>query len=178
MMIRKAVFDKVGGYCTDKNRQPPEDYELWSRIARKYRIANIAEVLHIYREMPQSMSRSGDNPFFQHLLKINAENLAWATGKSYSNKSIEDLVALKHGFYQQFSCNTSLRELISIIQKAGHGLSDDAGTHYHAIHEKVESVINDLRYHYYQARYFGLLGNSGRGRLTRALRRCRNMIRG
>ena len=64
MMIRKAVFDKVGGYCTDKNRQPPEDYELWSRIARKYRIANIAEVLHIYREMPQSMSVWGIIPFF------------------------------------------------------------------------------------------------------------------
>jgi hypothetical protein len=177
MMIRKAVFTEVGGYCTDKNRQPPEDYEFWSRIARKYRVANIGEVLHVYREMPQSMSRSGDNPFLQHLLKINAENLAWATEKRYSNKSIEDLVALKHGFYQQFSYNTSLRELVSIIQKAGHVLSDDAGTPYHAIHEKVESVINDLRYHYYQARYFGLLGNCGKGAVTRTLRLCKKLIR-
>jgi glycosyltransferase involved in cell wall biosynthesis len=176
MMIRKAVFEDVGGYCTDQNRQPPEDYELWSRIAKRYLVANIAEVLHIYREMPQSMSRSGDNPFLQRLLKINAENLVWATDKSYSDNSIEDLVALKHGVYQQFSCKTSLKELISIIQKAGHFLAEGAGTSYHAIQDKVESSINDLRYHYYQARYYGLLSDSNKNIITRALQYCRKLI--
>jgi glycosyltransferase involved in cell wall biosynthesis len=177
MMIRKDVFNTVGVYCTDKNRQPPEDYELWSRIAREYRIANIPEVLHIYREMPKSMSRSGDNPFLKHLLKINAENLAWATEGSYSNISLEDLAALKHGIYKQFSSKTSLRELISIIQKAGHVLSDQAGVPYDTIHGKVEYNINDLRYHYYQARYYGLLGYSGESVVTRTLHLCRKLIR-
>ena len=37
-------------------RQPPEDYELWSRIARQYEVRNLPEQLLIYREMPKSLS--------------------------------------------------------------------------------------------------------------------------
>src|SRR5579871_6531806 len=55
VMIRKAALDRVGTYTTDPARQPPEDYELWSRISRHYRVANLAERLTIYREVPSSM---------------------------------------------------------------------------------------------------------------------------
>jgi len=34
VMIRKEALDIVGTYCTDKSRQPPEDYELWSGSLR------------------------------------------------------------------------------------------------------------------------------------------------
>src|SRR3984957_10464657 len=33
VMLRKSALDAVGSYCTDPARQP-EDYELWSRLAR------------------------------------------------------------------------------------------------------------------------------------------------
>src|SRR6267378_876440 len=51
VMMRKAALDRVGVYSTDKTRQPPEDFELWSRIAREYAVANIPEMLHVYREV-------------------------------------------------------------------------------------------------------------------------------
>ncbi|MBA4389466.1 MAG: glycosyl transferase [Syntrophus sp. (in: bacteria)] len=170
LMIRKTVFDEVGVYCTDPNRQPPEDYELWSRVARKFRIANIPEVLHVYREMPQSMSRTGSNPFLQNLLKINVENLAWATEGRYSNQSLQDLAALIHGAYQYFSRETSWRELVSIVREAARVLCDYESARYDTIQDKVRFRINSLRYHYNQAMYFGFLGDSGRRALMSIFR--------
>ena len=38
IMIRQEVFEKSRGYCTDEQRTPPEDYELWSRMAKKVQI--------------------------------------------------------------------------------------------------------------------------------------------
>ena len=45
IVIRKFVFDEIGAYSTSKNRQPPEDYELWSRISRCFEIANLPDKL-------------------------------------------------------------------------------------------------------------------------------------
>jgi glycosyltransferase involved in cell wall biosynthesis len=75
MMIRRSVLDKVGGYCEEPSRQPPEDYELWSRVAQNFEVANLPDVLMIYNEMPSSMSRTGVNPFLENVIKISAENL-------------------------------------------------------------------------------------------------------
>ncbi|MDR3466461.1 MAG: glycosyltransferase [Xanthobacteraceae bacterium] len=82
VMIRRSALDDVGPYSTDPARQPPEDYELWSRIARKYRVANLPERLTIYREVPGSISRASAAPFREKLVLICAENLAFATGHS------------------------------------------------------------------------------------------------
>jgi len=176
LMIRKTVFSEVGAYCTDPERQPPEDYELWSRVARKFRVANIPEVLHVYREMPRSMSRTGNNPFLQHLLKINMENLAWATEGRYSDQSLHDLAALIHGAYSQFSGKTSFRELGLIVREAAGVLCNHENGQLDAIQDRVRSRINNLRYHYYQARHFGFLGDLGRRVLTNILRFGRKLI--
>lgn len=77
VMIRKTALKEVGLYSTDKSRQPPEDYELWSRIAQKYELANIPEILHAYREVPKSMSRSKLG-FKSKVVKISRENLGRA----------------------------------------------------------------------------------------------------
>ena len=91
MMIRMDVLREVGCYSEDKLRQPPEDYELWSRIARHYRIANIPDVLTIYREVPGSMSRTGESPFLGNVMRISAENIFHIVS---SNHSMEDCTAL------------------------------------------------------------------------------------
>ena len=56
VMMRKTALDEVGGYTTDPSRQPPEDYELWSRIARRFRIANLPERLTMQRFVSNSCS--------------------------------------------------------------------------------------------------------------------------
>ena len=96
MMIRADVLREVGGYCEDKSRQPPEDYELWSRIARRHRVANLPEVLTVYREMPGSMSRTGDNPFLNNVIRIASENLCHVLAPRYVAEECAALADLYH----------------------------------------------------------------------------------
>lgn len=97
MMIRADVLRDIGGYSVDKSRQPPEDYELWSRISRKYRVANIPEVLTVYREVEGSMSRIGDNPFLTNVIQISAENLVAILAPKFSYEQCHSLASLYHG---------------------------------------------------------------------------------
>lgn len=98
MMIRTEVLRQIGGYSEDKTRQPPEDYELWSRIARLHRVANLPEVLTIYRELPGSMSREGDSPFTRNVIRISSENLFCLLEPygSYSQQDCWELANLYH----------------------------------------------------------------------------------
>ncbi|MGC8559493.1 MAG: glycosyltransferase family 2 protein [Phycisphaerae bacterium] len=77
VMIRRAVLEEIGGYSAEKSRQP-EDFELWSRISRKYPVANLPDVLQIYRERRGSICRT-DN-FEDSCTQIAAENIALTLG--------------------------------------------------------------------------------------------------
>lgn len=89
LMFRSQVFQELGLYSTDPARQPPEDYELISRIARHYPIANLKERLVIYRETINSMSSvirpdalDKNNPFKDRLALISAENIEYESQKT------------------------------------------------------------------------------------------------
>lgn len=101
IMIRADVLREVGGYCEDKSRQPPEDYELWSRVARRHSVANIPEVLTVYREMPGSMSRTGDMPFLTNIIRISSENLLAVLTPLYEREACVTLAELYHGVATQ-----------------------------------------------------------------------------
>lgn len=82
LMFRRQVFQEIGLYSTDPDRQPPEDYEFISRIARRYPIANLKDRLVIYRETNNSMSSvirpdalEKNNIFKDRLALISAENI-------------------------------------------------------------------------------------------------------
>lgn len=57
VMIRKEVLDQCGLYPEDPQKFPPEDYDLWLRIARIAQVANLPKILLQYRELPGSISR-------------------------------------------------------------------------------------------------------------------------
>ncbi|MDP3539056.1 MAG: glycosyltransferase [Azonexus sp.] len=97
VMLRADAARRVGGYSEDKMRQPPEDYEFWSRIAREYRIANIPEVLTVYREVEGSMSRTGENPFLNNVIRISSENLMAVLSPEFSSEECIALASLYHG---------------------------------------------------------------------------------
>lgn len=117
MMRRDAVLS-CGGYTTDPNRQPPEDYELWSRMARMGRIANLEERLLIYREVPDSMSRTGPNPFLDRLVTISAENLALASGRPLGDIHAINLAAYTHSALHRLSDETDITAMSAIINDA------------------------------------------------------------
>ena len=95
IMARTGILRKLGGYPTDPARQPPEDYELWSRVIRETKVANIPECLYVYREIPSSLSRNTN--FRETLVKLSAENLTFASKVDFLNNDIHNLSALVHG---------------------------------------------------------------------------------
>jgi glycosyltransferase involved in cell wall biosynthesis len=97
VMIRKSVLEQVGGYSTDPERQPPEDYELWSRISRVSGVANLSKIFLHYREIPTSMSRQGPAPFRARLVKLSAENIAYIAGIDLKSDQTLNIAALIHG---------------------------------------------------------------------------------
>jgi len=120
VMIRKSTLDHVGVYTTDPARQPPEDYELWSRIARYCRVANLGERLTVYREVLSSMSRESAQPFLEKLVTISSENLAYATGAAVPQQIHIDIAALVHGAETRVSQRPDVEAMRAVIAEAGH----------------------------------------------------------
>lgn len=119
VMLRKDIVLEIGGYSTDPLRQPPEDYELWSRMARRCSVANLTDRLLIYREMPQSMSRTGPNPFLDKLVTICAENLALANGLAAPDKACVDAAAFTHSAFHRISPRPNLKKMQALVMDAG-----------------------------------------------------------
>ncbi len=150
VMMRKSVIDKVGFYATDKSRQP-EDFELWSRIVRdgQFKVANISEVLVVYREVAGSICRTGKNPFSDNLMTLCTENIAWASGRSVSDSAVNDLSAIVHHVPHRLSSKPDFSEMWIILQesaiKAGGGL--------HAqLRSEVKGRYKSIKHAYYRIR--------------------------
>ena len=126
VMMRKAALDQVGGYSTDPARQPPEDYELWSRLARRFRVRNLPERLTIYREVASSMSRAGSHPFRKKLVLLSAENLAAATGSSRPEQIHFDIAALVHGESEMVSDRPDVAEMCEVLVVAGRRIGGES----------------------------------------------------
>lgn len=66
-MVRRAVLQKVGGY---NEAEPIEDYELWWRIAKNYKIANLSERLYSWRVVRDGISHGGSAKRQQAIHKL------------------------------------------------------------------------------------------------------------
>lgn len=75
VMIRKSVLNQIGGY--DEKWNPAEDYELYFRIGKCSKFANLDDVLLKYRMIPKSMTMSSTNKMDLKTIEIR---------KKYSNK--------------------------------------------------------------------------------------------
>lgn len=73
VIFRKKTILGLGGYFSEAEYQP-EDYDLWSRLAKNSKLANLPQILVQYRELPLSLSKIKSIPFpaidqisFRHL---------------------------------------------------------------------------------------------------------------
>lgn len=124
-LMRKEVFEVTGGYTLDADRVPPEDYEYFSRISREFSMANIAECLVLYHELPNSMSsvlRANENPvkmkFISNLGRISSENLAYACGLSGRNQHTDHFGALVHQNFSALPYKYDYSEIEELIIQA------------------------------------------------------------
>lgn len=156
VMLRREVLDVVGVYSTDHLRQPPEDYELWSRVARNFEVANIPEELLVYREVPASMSRDKNNSFVDRLVAISAENLGWWLQLPDSDERCRVIAALAHGMIEADCSGDKLKTVRSCL----HTLAGRVETTCHVPQATLCQVADEyfigLKFNYYRQKY----GNS------------------
>lgn len=161
VMIRKSVFDKVGLYCTDKDRQPPEDYELWSRIGRKFEIANIPEILHVYRRGPESMTRHADgsiNTYIDRCTKISIENICYVLGRKDPNRIILDLAALVNTGYFRVNSMPSFSGIANMLYELAEKLSGGISSRHAVLREVAHRTLMSVKRNYFVHRYGKIAG--------------------
>jgi glycosyltransferase involved in cell wall biosynthesis len=142
ILVRKSALDVVGCYSIDPARQPPEDYELWSRIARRYRVANLAERLTIYREVPNSMSRKRSAAFVDKIVAISAENIATAAGVAAPGAVHRDIAAFSHRAFGRVSSNPDVENMCRTVRDVGDRiLANDGGPNAASrVTQRIESL--------------------------------------
>ena len=150
VLIRRSALDVVGDYTTDRGRQPPEDYELWSRIARRFTVANLPERLHVYRETPNSMSRVGPNPFLDKIVLISSENIAFHAGLDSPDQRCRDAAALVHAANHKISPETDIDGACCVVRSATERLVSLTGARH--LDRRADHVIATLRHQFSNVR--------------------------
>jgi hypothetical protein len=142
VMMRREDVLRIGGYSIDPSRQPPEDYELWSRLARAGKVANLKERLLVYREVPTSMSRAGPNPFIDRLVTICSENLALANGQMTVDPVTTNVAALTHSAFHRLSKKFDVTAMCMAIENAAKVQSNNSPE----IMARANERIRNLQY--------------------------------
>ncbi len=96
MLVNKSRLLDVGSYNESDGRTPPEDFELWSKLATKYQVANIPSFLTYYRETRDSWSRSYIDKYKRKVVKISCNNIFSSIGYKYSRSECYSLACLYH----------------------------------------------------------------------------------
>ena len=171
VMFHRSVVNKLGGYSTDKSRQPPEDYELWSRMIRDHKMVNLPDILTVYREVPGSMSRQGVSPFLSTLVKLTAENIVWACGVSSQEPDAAGLAALYHGAYKYFPVSATRRGMLSLLEKAARRSMAKTPESAAAMAALLARYRLKLQFRYLDYRLGGLIALSLRSPLAAAVKK-------
>lgn len=157
VMIRKTALDDVGGYSEDSRRQPPEDYELWSRMMKHYQVGNLPDILTVYREVDGSMSRTGMNPFVPNLIRISNENLAWSSGYSEDAPEVVALASLHQGAYEKISKGVKLSHVLEVLKAVAGSIQTESEDVKKVLSQAVSRERRKIIYHYFNWRSGGIL---------------------
>jgi GT2 family glycosyltransferase len=94
VMIRTTCLKTIGLYSEDPEHFPPEDYDLWLRIAQQYGIANLPQVLLEYLEVPTSISRTKEQLIEERARKMSLHAIQAICTAAKLNSSSSDIKAL------------------------------------------------------------------------------------
>ena len=111
VMIRKEVLSRSGLYPEDPEKFPPEDFDLWLRIAQISKVANLPSHLLQYRELPESISRQkldvmqvrARNMSVIHIMKMIGNTTDLDKIKLLVNAMCAVPTLISHKDYQQLS---------------------------------------------------------------------------
>lgn len=114
VMIRRSTLDQCGLYPEDPKKFPPEDYDLWLRIAQVAQVANLPKVLLQYRELSGSISRQKLELMQERAQKMSEHALIAILGKTTLPSKINLLVKAMCAVPVQLNKNSYL-ELHSLL---------------------------------------------------------------
>ena len=141
VMFRRSVISLAGLYSSDPQRQPPEDYELWSRISRVTKLANIGEYLVQYREIPSSICRSKNISFTPQLVQICSENIAFYSSLSPDNSHIRLIARFIHDSDLIISHTPDFREMEKILLRAALNIGLNRRVNFiNDVHRRIASI--------------------------------------
>lgn len=89
ILIRKKALSEIGSYSEDKKYKNVEDYELWLRIGKKFKFANLPDYSIKYRLNPNGITLK--KQFKQRLTGLI---LSMEYAKFYPNRSRSILIKL------------------------------------------------------------------------------------
>jgi len=153
-MFRREVLDKVGLFSTDKTRTPMEDYEFVSRVGRHYEMANLAERLVVYREVPNSESSSirpnqagASDLVVSRVSLFSAENLAFANELNDLTDDAINFGAISHWYFKGIVGIPNYLAIRSLVKTAATNLKIRFRDP--AIAKLAEQRLATLDYQYY-----------------------------
>lgn len=123
VMMRRDAVVAVGGYATAHDRQP-EDYELWGRLSRGRRVANIGEALVIYRERAGSLTQTIS--FTGRVVRIAAEIIAATAGRARVDVHATDIAALVHDHAIAVSPRPDVTAMAALLRDAARAIAPEA----------------------------------------------------
>lgn len=142
IMLRKSLFSDIGGYIPIF--KPVEDYEYWTRIAAKYEVANIPDVLHAYRELPASMIRADPEKNLVQLVKITSAAIERLVDGSYSRGDIHNLSCLSHRAFELIVGNVSARGIMALLDSISRRVVDSTDSYDEQFETRVARKKNDI----------------------------------
>jgi len=126
VMVDKKVFDEMGGFREERDLKAIEDYDLWLRISRKYKIICLDRILARYRVYDNSTSGSRLkqlevlenylNKYLPLMISDNKEKLLLAKARSrlYLNMAFEYLAKDQMNFKHYLSLAQSEHPSVAV----------------------------------------------------------------
>ncbi|HUL01149.1 MAG TPA: glycosyltransferase family A protein [Nitrospirota bacterium] len=153
IMMRKGCLQDVGGYAVDPAREPPEDFELWSRLARRYEVANIPEALVLYRQVCDSLSRATNLDYWERVVTICQENILTVLGCDYNEALVRGAAYLFNGVKNSHK-RPGIKELTLLMHDLAQNLETRYPEHRHKLRAQLMKIFHVMLHRLY-ASYFG-----------------------
>lgn len=147
VMVRKHVLVCVGAYTQEASVRA-EDYDLWSRIMREFDVSNLPEMLHVYRDAPNSKLKRERDAILENVINISMANLSWVTKRDRNDPVINDLAALSHGAYHRVQGYATSDDLLALLFEAADRVSGGGDAPAELLRERVQARWCTVLHHY------------------------------
>lgn len=103
VVIRREALEFIGSY--DPEKQPAEDYDLWTKMANKYRFVNVPASLLMYRVHNQSVSSLFAPAQHAHAMASRSQYILKVTGLEIQDNLLSYFTSFEVKFFKGFTIN-------------------------------------------------------------------------